>query len=147
MRRLLVPFLVALLATRAVTASAIPARACALDQRPSLSTNGRLVVLNKQVARTQAELAIWSFFVAPGAYRTGQVVTMTENRKEVATTLMASALLQPWGWTFGDGSFSQGWTVRHAYAHPGHWKIGVYDYNPESRRWDLFDQATITIKR
>src|SRR5579872_27553 len=80
MRRLLVPFLVALLATQAVVAEATPARACALDQRPSLSTNGRLVVLNKQVARTQAELAIWAFFVVPGVYRTGQPVTMTENR-------------------------------------------------------------------
>ncbi|HVC81256.1 MAG TPA: hypothetical protein VNL35_12240 [Chloroflexota bacterium] len=147
MRRLLVPFLAALLAAQAVVAEATPARACALDQRPSLSTNGRLVVLNKQVARTQAELAIWAFFVVPGVYRTGQSVTMTENRKEVANTLMPSARLQPWGWTFGDGSFSQGWTIRHAYTHPGHWKIGVYAYNPESRRWDLFDQATITIGR
>lgn len=147
MRRLLVPFLVALLAAQGVAASAMSLHACALDQRPSLSTNGRLVILNKQVARTQAELATWAFFVVPGAYRTGQPVTMTENRKEVASTLMASALLQPWGWTFGDGTFSQGWTVRHAYTHPGRWKIGVYAYNPESRRWDLFDQATITIRR
>jgi hypothetical protein len=143
----LVPFLAALLAAQAAVAGTMFARACALDQRPSLSTNGRLVVLNKQVARTQAELAIWAFFVVPGVYRTGQPVTMTENRKEVARTLMPSALLQPWGWTFGDGTFSQGWTVRHAYTHPGHWKIGVYAYNPESRRWDLFDQATITIGR
>jgi hypothetical protein len=147
MWRVLVPFLAALLAAQAAVAGTMFARACALDQRPSLSTNGRLVVLNKQVARTQAELAIWAFFVVPGVYRTGQPVTMTENRKEVARTLMPSALLQPWGWTFGDGTFSQGWTVRHAYTHPGHWKIGVYAYNPESRRWDLFDQATITIGR
>ncbi|HVA89508.1 MAG TPA: hypothetical protein VNL71_06670 [Chloroflexota bacterium] len=145
MRRLVVSILVALLTAQSA-AEATSARACTLDQRPSLSTNGHLVVLNKQVARTQAELAKWAFFVAPGAYRTGQTVTMTENRKEVAGTLMASALLQPWGWIFGDGAFSQGWTVRHAYTHPGRWKIGVYAYNPESRHWDLFDQATITIR-
>ena len=40
-----------------------------------------------------------------------------------------------------------GWTVRHAYAHPGRWPIRVYVWDPESRRWDLFDQAAIQIGR
>ena len=72
---------------------------------------------------------------------------MTENREEVAGTLMPSAREQPWGWTFGDGTFAEGWTVRLMYTHPGHWKMGMYAYNRESRHWDLFDQAAITIGR
>jgi hypothetical protein len=141
-----IPCLVAGLFLSLALGGAARGHACALDSRPSLSTNGRLVVLNRQVARTQAELATWSFFLATGTYKIGQPVAMTENRKEVARTLMPSALRQPWGWTFGDGAYAQGWTVHHAYHRPGRWKIAVYAYNPESHHWDLFDQATITIR-
>lgn len=145
--KLAISALVASFSVWGMIGSVSPGYGCALDSRPSLSLNGRLVGLNHQPARTEAELATWSYFVAPTTYRTGQPVLMSENRAEVARTLMPSALRRPWGWAFGDGTIAQGWQVRHTYAHPGRWKICVYAYNPESQRWDLFDQATITITR
>jgi hypothetical protein len=121
------------------------ARACAIDQRPSASANGRLAHLNPHTPTTSAQLATWGYFIFPGTFRVGADVTLTENRAEVARTLEPSALRDPWGWQFGDGTTALGWTVRHAYARPGPERISVYAYDPAIDRWTLFDQITITI--
>lgn len=121
--------------------------ACTLDQKPSVSADGQLARLNPQAPVTQAQLATWSYFIFARSYAAGHRVTLTENRQDVARSLMPSALRQPWGWLFGDGTYAQGWTVRHAYAHGGHFRIQVYAYNPESHHWDLFDQVGIVVGR
>lgn len=121
------------------------ARACTLDQRPSVSANHQLAAIDKQAPRTAAQLATWSYFVFTRRYRAHQPIVLAENRRELARTLSARALRQPCGWQFGDGHVAYGWTVRHAYAHAGRWPIKVYVWDPQSGRWDLFDQVTITI--
>ena len=135
-----------LLVACCVASSPASARACALDQRPSMFADGRLPRINKVVPATAAQLASWTFFVFAGSYPARHAIVFRENRRDVARTLSAEAMRQPWGWQFGDGQVAYGRTVRHAYAHAGHWPIKVYVWDPESGRWDLFDQATITVK-
>lgn len=126
--------------------SPMSARACALDQRPSMFANGRLPRINKVAPTTAAQLATWTYFVFEGSYPARRTIVFKENQRDVARTLSAEAMRQPWGWQFGDGQVAYGRTVRHAYAHAGRWPIKVYVWDPESRRWDLFDQATITVR-
>jgi hypothetical protein len=52
---------------------------------------------------------------------------------------------KPWRWEFGDGATALGWTVKHAYAHPGRLRIQVEAYWPPTKQWIAFDQVTITI--
>ncbi len=122
-------------------------RACGLDGKPSMLGNGRLVRINPSYPQTDAQVAYWAVFALPGSYGAGQVVALTENRAEVARTLLPQAMLRPWRWTFGDGATAYGWTVRHTYARAGHWRITTYAYDPGSRTWNNFDQAVITVKR
>jgi hypothetical protein len=105
--------------------------------------NGRLAHVTTQVPRTQAELAVWTYFVFPGRYAVHQPIVLRENRAEVAHTLSAEAMRQPVIWSFGDGQGASGWTVRHTYAHAGRWHIKIAVWDPYSGRWDLFDQATV----
>ncbi len=123
------------------------ARACVLDNKPSLSANGRLVRINQIYPRTDAEAARWTYFVVPGAYRSGQGVTLTENRQEVTQTLLPSVMLRPWRWEFGDGVTSYGWSVKHTYARPGQYMVTADCYDPGSRQWYNFDKATLTVTR
>jgi hypothetical protein len=90
------------------------AQACTLDKHPSMSADGTLPRITLQVPTTRTQYATWSYFFFPLPFRAGQSVTLSENRQEVARTLVASALQHPWGWAFGDGSVAMGWTVRHA---------------------------------
>lgn len=129
-----------------LTARASPAHACALDQTPSLSVDGIRARVNPVTPTTQAQLAHWTYFIFPHTYRAGHPLTLTEDRREVARTLMPSALRQPWGWQFGDGQVAVGWTVRHTYARAGQYRLRVYCWNPEAHAWDAFDQATITLR-
>jgi hypothetical protein len=120
--------------------------ACAIDQRPSLSVDGRLARINTLTPSGSQALATWSFFVLPGTLPAGRQLAMAEDRREVARTLTAEAMRQPCAWTFGDGRVGYGWRTRHAYAHAGVWRIGVYVWDPAGGRWDLIDQATITTR-
>lgn len=130
----------------ALAVGAAQASACTLDQRPSASANHQVARINRQTPTTAAQLATWSLFYFASSFQARHAITFAENRHELARTLTASALRQPCGWQFGDGHVAYGWTVRHAYAHTGRWPIKVYVWDPASRRWDLFDQMTITIK-
>lgn len=121
------------------------ARACTLDQRPSVTANRQLAAINTRAPRTAAQLAAWTYFVFARSFRAHQPIVLAENRGELARTLSSQALRQQCGWQFGDGHVAYGWTVQHAYAHAGRWPIRVYVWDPQSRRWDLFDQVTITI--
>ena len=121
------------------------AQACTLDQKPSASADGHLAGINRSTPTTQEQLAAWSYFAFPRPFQVGTTVVLTEDRREVARTLVPSAMRQPWGWLFGDGSSATGWTVRHAYTRPGPLRISVYAYDPAIGRWTLFDQVTITI--
>jgi len=53
---------------------------------------------------------------------------------------------RPWRWAFGDGQTAYGWTIRHAYTHPGTWRIAVDAYDPGTNLWWNFDQVQITIR-
>ncbi len=122
----------------------LPVSACMLDQKPSMSVNGRLARVTTQAPRTQAELAVWTYFVFPGRYAVNQPIELRENKAEVAHTLSAEAMRQPVIWSFGDGHGASGWTVHHTYARAGRWHIQIAVWDPYSGRWDLFDQATVT---
>lgn len=119
------------------------AQACMLDQRPSVSADGLLARVNQQPPTTEAQLAVWAPFIFAHNAIAGRTVTFTENRREVARSLTDAAMRRPWHWTFGDGHAADGWTVRHAYAHPGRWRISVDAYDPGTKRWYTFDQVEI----
>lgn len=79
-------------------AAALPgarAAACALDQRPSLSVDGRLATVNRQAPATARDMATWSYFAVPGTFPTGVPLVLAEDRREVARTLTAQAMRQP----------------------------------------------------
>jgi hypothetical protein len=144
MRRVLITMGAAGLLSMVALRAAATTSACMLDQKPSMSVNGRLARVTTQAPRTQAELALWTYFVFPGRYPVNQSIELHENKAEVAHTLSAEAMRQPVIWSFGDGQGASGWTVHHTYARAGHWHIRIAVWDPYSGRWDLFDQATVT---
>jgi hypothetical protein len=121
------------------------AHACSLDSQPSAYADGQRDRLNTQAPTTSAQLAGWAPFVFPRSYPVRRAIVLRENRREVARSLTAAAMRRPWRWRFGDGQVAYGWTVRHAYAHPGYWRIGVDAYDPGTRQWYNFDQVVITV--
>jgi hypothetical protein len=121
------------------------ARACALDNVPSLTADGQLDRITTDPPTTSAQLATWSPFILPRTYTAGHAITFAEIRKEVARSLVPDAMRRPWHWEFGDGGTAVGWTVRHAYARGGHWRIVVYAYSPVDQQWHDFDHVTITV--
>lgn len=122
------------------------AHACTLDQKPSIFADGRLARINTHPPTTQQAFATWTYFYVPGSFAAGKAIALSEDRRDVARTLTAEAMRQPWGWQFGDGRVAYGWSVRHAYARAGRWRVRVFAWDPAGRRWDMFDQATITIR-
>jgi hypothetical protein len=148
-RRLLLSFtLFAVLAPAALALSgAAAARACALDSKPSAYADGVLVTVNNSTPTTSAQLTTWAYFVFPRSFAAHRAITLTENRREVAKTLVAAAMRRPWRWHFGDGKIAYGWTVRHSYAAAGRYRIVVDAYLPQTKQWYYFDQAIITIRR
>jgi len=129
------------------------ARACTVDQRPSASADGMLARLNPQQPATAAQLAVWAPFVFPRAYTARQTVALTEDRRQIARVLVPAALRRPWRWQFTDGSaragsntVTYGWTVRHAFAHPGQWRVDVDAYDPGTKRWYPFDQVALVVR-
>ena len=130
------------------------ARACTIDQKPSASANGALARVNLQQPTTTAQLAVWAPFIFTRGYMPQQTVTLTENRAQIARVLEARAMRRPWRWTITDGSSHAayntvvyGWTVRHAFAHPGQWQVNVDAYDPASKKWYPFDQVAVVIRR
>ncbi len=111
-----------------------------------MSMNGALVELNPNIARTQAQALRWAPFIASSTYRSGATIVLTENRTELARTLLPTVMTHPWRWQFGDGAAAYGWTVRHAYKHAGRWRVTTDCYDPASRTWNNFDQAVIVVK-
>ena len=73
---------------------------------------------------------------------TGRLLVTTPDAPVAAHT---HAPLRPWTWQFGDGATAVGWTVTHAYARPGRWRIAVEAYWPPTKQWIAFDQVTIVV--
>lgn len=122
-------------------------RGCSLDNKPSVYADGQLAGINPTVPLTSAQLATWAFFAFPRTFRARTAVILTENRREVAQTLIPAAMRRPWRWRFGDGQSAFGWTVRHRYARAGSWRIGVDAFDPGTKKWYNFDQVLIRISR
>lgn len=133
----------ALLAGTRVTAGIV--RACALDNVPSLTADGRLDRITTDPPTTSAQLQTYAPFSLPRSYAAGHAIVFTEIRSEVARSLLPDAMKRPWRWQFGDGGTASGWSVKHAYAHPGRHRIVVEAYWPPTKQWIAFDQVTITI--
>ncbi len=129
------------------------ARACTVDQRPSASADGVLARMNPQQPATTAQLAVWAPFVFPRVYAPRHTVALTEDRRQIARALVPAALRRPWRWGITDGTsraayntVSYGWTIRHAFAHAGQWRVEVDAYDPGTRRWYPFDQVAVTVR-
>ncbi|HWE60496.1 MAG TPA: PKD domain-containing protein, partial [Chloroflexota bacterium] len=121
------------------------AAACGLDNVPSLFADGQLDRFNNQPPITAAQLASWAPFILPRRYRTGHAIVFTENRREVAKSLVPAAMRRPWRWHFGDGNMTYGWTVHHAYARPGTWLVVVDAYDSSTGQWYYFDKVNVTV--
>ncbi len=129
-------------------------QACTIDQKPSASANGALARVNLQQPTTAAQLAVWAPFVFPRSYAPRQTITLTEDRAQIARVLEPRAMRRPWRWSFTDGSnhaaynaVTYGWTVRHAFAHPGQWQVNVEAYDPTSKQWYPLDQVAVVVRR
>ena len=122
-------------------------RACAIDQKPSMSADGLRARVNTEAPASQAQFSTWSIFVFGPAYHAGHAVTLSEDRGEVARTLTPAEMRRPWRWRFGDGATAYGWTVRHAYASPTWRRIEVDAYDPAIKRWFVFDRVSIRVQR
>jgi hypothetical protein len=118
---------------------------CGLDQKPSMYANGTIARINKQAPTTAAGLRAWSYFVFSGYYTTHQSIHFREDRAEVSHSLSAEAMRQPIAWSYGDRQAGRGWMVSHHYLRPGRRVVRVFVWDPESGRWDLFDQASIQV--
>lgn len=122
------------------------AQACALDQVPSISLDGHLAVINKQVPRTPLQLAHWAPFVFRAHPRVGQMVRFAENRREVARSLTKPALHHRILWRLGDGRSAFGWHISHAYQRSGRYRVTVLAYDQRSHRWYQFDKAIAVVR-
>lgn len=133
----------------AIACDGAVARACLLDQQPSIYADGRIARANTVAPSVAAELTTWSPFVFSSGYAVHHDIVLSENRRQVARVLAPAALRHPWRWRFGDGHSAVGWTVRHAYAHAGRWRIEVDAYIPGAgpKNWYTFDRVTISIYR
>jgi hypothetical protein len=137
--------LIAVLCALMLAVPTAVAQACSLDNIPSLSLNGRLPILNKAVPLNSAQLATYAPFVFPRPYPMRSIITFTENRRDVAKSLQASAMRRPWRWHFGDGAVAYGWTVKHSYKHACNIQVSVDAYDPGTKAWYLFDRAQFRI--
>jgi hypothetical protein len=139
----------ALLLAFDITGAAGTAYACSIDLKPSLSANGVLDEVNRVTPTSSAqlkELATAGPFVFSAPFAPRKAITFTENRRDVAQSLLPNAMLKPWRWHFGDGKISYGWTVKHAYARTGDMRIQVDAYLPSTRQWYEFDRVAIHIR-
>ena len=144
-RAILLSALAALGIGCAVATSGPTALACMIDSQPSISANGQVARPNLQPPTTEAQLALWAPFVFTRSYQAGTKVVFTENRQEVAQSLVPAAMLRSWRWNFGDGNSATGWTVHHRYSKPGVWLISVDAYFPSTGKWYLFDKVNVRI--
>jgi hypothetical protein len=120
--------------------------ACGLDGIPSLLADGQRDRINTATPTTAAQVAAWTPFVLARSFPAKQAITLTEIRSEVAKSLTAAAMRHPWRWRFSDGTVAHGWTVKHAFAKPGTWRIAVDAYYPGNGKWYQFDTATVVIR-
>ena len=86
--------------------------------------------------------------MAPGAYRAGQPVRLSEIRGRVLWTLPPSAFKTPWRWAFGDGAKARGLSTHHTYSHAGNYLIGVQAYLTDGHNsgWYAFDTVLIHVR-
>jgi hypothetical protein len=132
-------------AALALLASTSVARACALDQVPSMSLNGELAIVNGHAPTTAQELARWAPFVFRVRHRVGKRLWLAENRREVGRSLTVQAMSHAALWRFGDGQSALGWRVSHMYRKPATYRITVLAYDRGTRKWYEFDAATVVI--
>ena len=124
-----------------------PAAACALNDVPSMSVNGVLVVKNPTIPTSSAQLAGYTLFVVPHPVAVLSVVTFTENTREVAQSLNAWDMRRPWRWVFDDGTTANGWTVKHRYRIARTMRVSVECYDPGTNQWYAFDQVQIRVMK
>ena len=127
----------------AIAAYAAGARACAVDDVPSLRADGARVVLNSAI-RTRLNVATWAPFVCPHPIRIGHAVRFGEDMAELARSLPPQIVHGRWVWRLGDGTSAQGGTVRHLYRRAGTYRITVGVPIPGARVF-TFDAAQVRV--
>lgn len=119
-------------------------QACTIDGRPTLTVNGRDVVINKTVPSVGSNLSLWAPFVLNVPLRAGTKQVLAEIKQ--AVPLRLEAFRTPWRWNFGDGTApGRGFSVTHAYAHSGTYKVTVDAYFPSHKFWYTFDAVQIHV--
>jgi len=119
--------------------------ACTIDNKPSVSANGRLAVVAP--APTQATWPTWAHFLFPGTYHRSRPVVLAENVASVRralNTLRPVPENRPWRWDFGDGHTAYGSRVTHSFARAQRYKISVQAYF-KGYGWQAFDTVTINV--
>jgi len=141
------PFRALVVVVVAVLIAGSTAQACGIDGVLSLLVNGRLVRQNRALPAS-GHLATWAPFTAPGSYRAGQPLQLSEIRGRVLWTLPPSAFRTPWRWTFGDGTAAGGLSVHHTYRQRGAYVVRVRAYLVDGRdsQWYQFDVAVIHVR-
>ncbi len=119
-------------------------QACALDNVPSMSMNGKLAARNNKMP---GNLSIYAAFYFKRPIKAGHKVTMAENRRECARSLVASAMRHAARWRFGDGTTAYGWNVHHTYRAKGTYRITVSAYYAKGHEWYRFDEVDVVVRR
>lgn len=136
----------AVLACGLIGLQTLPARACSIDGKPTLTVNGYMVVINKTVPKLGANLRLWAPFVLSFPLHTGRQETLAEIAQ--AVPLQAEAFKTPWRWNFGDGTAAaRGTKVHHVYKKPGTYKVTVDAYFPSHKFWYTFDAVQVRVLR
>ncbi len=119
------------------------ARACAIDNTASLSIDGAYAVRNAAAPRT----GLWAPFVFEQAFAANAVLSVDEQRADLARTLPPAMLAAPYRWDFGDGATALGHAAAHRYARPGLYRLVVYGLAGQGhdRRWTTFDSVLVHV--
>ncbi|HEY8284752.1 MAG TPA: PKD domain-containing protein [Chloroflexota bacterium] len=132
-----------LLFVSAIWARPAPTQACGIDGIPSLTVNGYMVVINKQVP-VGPGLRLWAPFVLSFSLHARRAEVLAELPQRVP--LQPEAFRNPWRWNFGDGSAQvRGITVHHTFSKPGIYKITVAAYFPSRKFWYIFDAVQVRV--
>lgn len=127
----------------AIAGCAVGARACAVDDVPSLRTDGARVVLNAAV-RTLRNGATWAPFVGAHPFPVRHRVRFGEDMAELARSLPPEIMRGRWIWRMGDGAGAQGYTAGHAYRRAGTYLVTVGVRIPDGRIF-TFDAAQVRV--
>ncbi len=121
------------------------ARACAIDNVPSIRADGRLADLNLTLP-TDSSVLHWAPFIFRPTFRVGQRITLSEDGGKLARSLPPEIVHGRWVWRFGDGGSTRGTLVAHRYRKAGTYVVTVAMPLPRGGAPFVFDAVVVRVR-